>query len=36
MAYYRHGLEKTEYMREESTKEDIWTNDGTRNVENKN
>jgi hypothetical protein len=36
MAYDRDAYEKTEYMREEKTKEDIWSSGRTRNMENKN
>jgi hypothetical protein len=35
MAHDRGGYEKTEYMRQEKIKEDIW-NSGTRNMQNSN
>jgi hypothetical protein len=36
VAYDRDAYEKTEYMREENVKEDVWTSGRTRSVENKN
>jgi hypothetical protein len=33
MVYDRHGYEKTEYVGEENSKEDIWTSGRTRNIE---
>jgi hypothetical protein len=36
MVYDRDRHEKTEYMKEEYIKEDIWISGRTRNIEHKN
>jgi hypothetical protein len=36
MAHDKDGNEKTEYMGEENTRNDIWTSGSTRNMENMN